>query len=453
MTSDQSGAPTRLETVAAWRVQLLDRVFTYMFALLAGLLALESLASLRSGQWHALPSLAFGVALQGVAAFARSWSPRLRSVIFTAAAWLAMGTTMPKLGFAFPVPFIVACLTFTILALCVGQRFAVGSLLVLVVILLADAYYISFLKTPPAGQVLAPGILEPRRFGNWIRVISAFAAVALAIIASVGFLIRRLETAVEHNGQLFGRLEDSSRVANTALDDLRLAYTQLAQLNRMLDTAREEERRFMAHELHDELGQMLTALKLRMQLTAREPTAPAAGPALELIDQLIRRVRKMSGDLRPPLLDEVGLLPALRAYFENNEALFSVPIDLDMSEPPAAPRLAPDLEIACFRVIQESLTNALRHASPARIQVGVRRDDDQIAVSVRDDGKGFDTGGLQEKASAGHLGVLGMRERVRARGGTFDLVSRPGAGTAVEARFPVALAPEASQPSGPGPNV
>jgi signal transduction histidine kinase len=446
MTTDQSGAPTRLETVAAWRVQLLNRVFTYMFALLAAILALETVASLQTGQWHALPSLAAGVGLHGIAAFARSLSPRVRSGFFTAAAWLAMGTAMPTLGFAFPVPFIVACLTFAILALCVGQRFALVSLVVLVVILLGDAYYICFLKTPSDGHALAPGILEPRRFSNWIRVTLIFAAVAVAIINSVGFLVRRLETAVAHNGQLIGRLETSSRVATIALDDLRLAYTQLGHLNRRLDTAREEERRFMAHELHDELGQMLTALKLRVQLSSREPAAPAVGTALELelIEQLIGRVRKMSGDLRPPLLDEMGLLPALRAHFENHATLFAVAIDFDMSEPPAAPRLSPDLEIACFRVIQESLTNALRHASPARIQVGVRRDDDEIAVSVRDDGKGFDTRSLPERASEGHLGVFGMRERVRARGGTFDLVSRPGDGTTVEARFPVALAPQAT---------
>jgi signal transduction histidine kinase len=444
MTIDQSGAPTRLETVSAWRVELLDRVFTYVFCLLAAILALETIISLRSGQWHALSSLAGAVGLHGLAAFARRLGPRLRSGLFTAAAWLGMGTAMPTLGFAFPVPFIAACLTFTILALCVGQRFALASLLVLVVILLADAYYISFVKPLPAGYLLAPGILEPRRFSNWIRVISAFAVLAVAIITSVGFLVRRLETAVEHNGRLFGRLEESSRTAGTALDDLRAAYEQLGQLHGMLDTAREEERRFMAHELHDEMGQLLTALKLRLQLAAREPAAPAAGPAVELIDQLIRRVRKMSGDLRPPLLDEVGLVPALRAYFENHAALVGAEIDLEVSEPPTARRLAPDLEIACFRVIQESLTNALRHASAARIRVGVRRDEDQIAVSVRDDGKGFDTGALLERAAAGHLGVLGMRERVRARGGTFDLVSRPGAGTTVEARFPVALAPAAS---------
>jgi signal transduction histidine kinase len=444
MTPEQSGAPTRLETVAAWRVQLLDRFFTYMFFLLAVLLALETLASLRSGEWHALGSLGSAVALQGVAAFAKRLGPRLRAGVFTAAAWLGMGTAMPTLGFGFPVPFVVACLTMTILALCVGQRFALGSLLVLVVILVADAYYICFLKTPSARPLLVPDILEPRRFSNWIRVLSVFAAASAWIIASVGFLIRRLETAVEHNQHLVGTLEVRSRTTTAALDELRLAYEQLGHLNRMLETAREEERRFIAHELHDELGQTLTAVKLRLQVARREAEASAAGPALELIDQLIARVRKMSGDLRPPLLDEVGLVPALRAYIENHVALLAVEIDLAVSEPPAAPRLAPDLEIACFRVIQESLTNALRHASPAKIRVGVRRNDDQVEVSVHDDGKGFDTDALPERASEGHLGVLGMRERVRARGGTFDLISRPNAGTTVEARFPVALAPVTS---------
>jgi signal transduction histidine kinase len=443
MTDSPGFTPTRLETVAAWRVQLLERVFRYMFFLTASILLVESAVSLRSGQWHALRSLAAGTILQGVAAFARRLSPLQRAGVFTAACWLGVGTTMPTLGFALPIPFVVATLTFALLALCIGQRFALGSLLVLVLILLFDALYVCFLDAPAARAIIRThAILDQAHFSNWFRVIAAFGVVAFAIITSVGFLVRRLETAVEHNGQLIGRLEASSQVASVAMNDLRLAYEQLGHLHGMLENAREEERRFIARELHDELGQTLTALKLRLQMAAREGAGPLPGPGsdpVDLIEQLIERVRKMSGDLRPPLLDEVGLVPALRAYLENRLASVAVRIELNVSEPPSAGRLAPDLEIACFRVIQESLTNALRHAQPRRIAIGVRRDDAQIAVSVQDDGSGFDPASLFEAAAKGHLGVVGMRERVRARGGTFTLASRPGGGTTVEACFPIVL--------------
>jgi signal transduction histidine kinase len=109
-------------------------------------------------------------------------------------------------------------------------------------------------------------------------------------------------------------------------------------------------------------------------------------------------------------------------------------IDLQADEPgPGTPaRLPADLEIACFRVVQESITNALRHASARRLQVRIGRSASAISLSVEDDGRGFDLGTLDEAAANGHLGVLGMRERIRARGGRFKLTSAPGAGTTVE---------------------
>src|SRR6185312_15197852 len=159
-----------------------------------------------------------------------------------------------------------------------------------------------------------------------------------------------------------------------------VAYARLGQLHGRLEAAKEEERRFLAHELHDELGQSLTALKLRLQLGGQAmAVAPNdnAPQALALIDQLITRVRRISVDLRPPLLDEVGLGPALRLYLEGQAALSRVSIALDV-QPAEGTRLAPDLEIACFRVVQESITNALRHAAARSIQVRLVRATDRI---------------------------------------------------------------------------
>ena len=281
------------------------------------------------------------------------------------------------------------------------------------------------------------GELDPLRMKNWVRIAVTGALLNGLLVTVIDFVIRQVEA--------------SSRATTAALDELRVAYDQLGQLHGRLEAAKEEERRFIAHELHDELGQNLTALKLRLRPTTEAPRDGNAA-SLDLIDQLITQVRKLSGDLRPPLLDEVGLIPALRAYLQKQAALTNVAIDLEVTEPAAPERLAPDLEIACFRVIQESLTNALRHAAPRRVRVTVRRDREQIVLTVKDDGAGFDTAATVDAAAArGHLGVVGMRERVRTRGGTFRLASSPGGGTTVQADLPIAIAPApASRPGGGG---
>jgi len=246
-----------------------------------------------------------------------------------------------------------------------------------------------------------------------------------------------LTTAIDF---VIRHVEESSRAAAEALTDLRVAYERLALLHERFDAAKEEERRFIAHELHDELGQMLTVVKLRLAAggaptPGRSDARQADAETLALIDGMIVRVRKISADLRPPLLDEVGLLPALRAYVDSQSALSGVPIEL-VTEGMEADRLDADREIACFRVVQESLTNALRHAAPRRIRVRLIRRPTALALSIVDDGRGFDTATLAA-ASAGHLGVVGMQERVRARGGSFRLSSRPGAGTSVEVEMSI----------------
>jgi signal transduction histidine kinase len=270
--------------------------------------------------------------------------------------------------------------------------------------------------------VLPPDMFDPHQFRNWFRVGAIYALFATLVTSIVSYVIGRVE-------------------ANAS--DLRVAYERLRLLHRRLESTKEEERRFLAHELHDELGQILTALKLRIQLRARNPGA-ASGPdddPLVLVDDLIARVRRMSGDLRPPLLDEVGLVPALRAYLDSQAAVSGVAMTLETDEPPGAdaPRLSPELENTCFRIVQEAVTNALRHAGARGLRVRMERTPERLALRVRDDGRGFDVEvRLEGAASAGHLGVVGMRERVRAHGGDFRLRSRPGDGTTIEVELPLA---------------
>ena len=274
--------------------------------------------------------------------------------------------------------------------------------------------------------------LDPHQMRNWTRVGLSFAFLSILVASAIDLVIRQVEA--------------TSRATSQALRRLRLAHEHLGQLHRRLDATEEEERRSLSRELHDELGQTLTALKLRLQLgehAFRTSAAPgarlAALDSLALVDDLISRVRKITVDLRPPLLDEVGLLSALRAYLDGQAALSGVAITLHAEGPPldGDRRLPADFEITCFRVVQESVTNALRHAAAHRIEVRVVHRGDRVSLSIRDDGGGFSPSILEAAAARGHLGIVGMRERIRARDGRFEVRSRPAAGTTVEVELTV----------------
>jgi signal transduction histidine kinase len=280
---------------------------------------------------------------------------------------------------------------------------------------------------------------DPYRFRNWLRMGTTSSLLSLLLMTVIDFVIRHVEANRRAVTEALVRLQVAAAERAAQEQDLRLAYERLGQLHQKLEATKEEERRFLSRELHDEFGQTLTALKLRLQLGARATTPPseaanASTEPIALVDDLISRVRKISVDLRPPLLDEVGLVSALRVYVEGQAAVSGLSIALEADEPGAGSptRLPPDFEIACFRVVQESITNALRHASARHLKVRIVRSATRMSLSIADDGHGFDLGTLDEAAANGHLGVVGMRERVRARGGRFELTSNPGAGTTVD---------------------
>jgi signal transduction histidine kinase len=252
---------------------------------------------------------------------------------------------------------------------------------------------------------------SPLIASNWFRMGITFDLVTAMLVAAVEFAVLHIEKN----------------------------YREVGQLNRRLESAKEDERRFIARELHDELGQTLTALKLRLKMDARlaDPDRAAREAALtfSMIDGLIDRVRKLSLDLRPALLDEVGLIPALRAYLERQAAISEVGMELDVSG--FVGRAAPESEIACFRIVQEAVTNVLRHAEACRVTVRLEQRVDQLQIVVKDDGCGILPDQVVDAAARGHMGLVGMRERARALGGDFVIESQPGGGTAVRVSLPV----------------
>jgi signal transduction histidine kinase len=328
----------------------------------------------------------------------------------------------------------VSLTTFSVLALISASR-RIGFT---IIALTAVAYFTFGLLASHHLLDITAADTDPYRLRNWIRMGTNSCLLAILLMSVIDFVIRHVEANARAATHAMARLQEAATARARHEQHLELAYERLGQLHRALETTKEEERRALSRELHDELGQTLTVLKLRLQLGARgaQPVPELSGSTepLALVDDLIARVRKISVDLRPPLLDEVGLVSALRVYIENQAAVSGLAIDLQADEPAgaAADRLPPDYEIACFRVVQESITNALRHAAARHLRVSIKRSRNGVRLSIRDDGRGFDPDTLDAAATRGHLGILGMRERIRARGGEFSLTSRPGAGTSIE---------------------
>jgi len=221
--------------------------------------------------------------------------------------------------------------------------------------------------------------------------------------------------------------------------ELQESSQQLETLSRRLLIAQETERRHIARELHDEIGQLLTVIKLDLQTVLRQPGTSALAPALkegmESVDRVVARVRDLSLDLRPSMLDDLGLIPTLRWYVQRQMSRFGVDIALKL--PPSLPRLASEIETACFRIVQEALTNIARHASATHIVVTLATPDSSIALTVHDDGQGFDVTAVHHKTLVGGgVGLLGMKERAELAGGIFHLASGLGQGTTIEVHFP-----------------
>ena len=213
-------------------------------------------------------------------------------------------------------------------------------------------------------------------------------------------------------------------------------HHQLRALSQRLLEAQEAERRALAAEMHDEIGQLLTGLNLL--LLSIDPQGDAATVAAYLsqarrtVGELIARVRHLSLDLRPPMLDDLGLRPTLDWLAERYTAQTRVRVHL--SQVGIDRRFSPMLELVVYRIIQEALTNVARHAETSEVTVRVWTETDQLHVLVEDRGRGFDPAALDPYRSSG---LSGMSERVALLGGTLTIASAPGAGTSIRAALPL----------------
>ena len=196
---------------------------------------------------------------------------------------------------------------------------------------------------------------------------------------------------------------------------------QLEQLTRLLLRAQEDERRRIARELHDEAGQILTAVKIELDLEGRKEAGDMVGRALA-------QVRDLSNLLRPAVLDDLGLVPALRGMVEDFAKRTRVEATLSCGE--TLGTLPAEQQVVIYRVVQEALTNVARHASARRVQVRIESAQDRVRLAVEDDGRGV------SGEPTPHLGLLGIRERITTLGGTLVIEGAPGQGFRIQAEIP-----------------
>lgn len=238
-------------------------------------------------------------------------------------------------------------------------------------------------------------------------------------------------------------LEERTAELTEALASLEAAFAQRRSLTARLARAQEEERRRISRELHDQMGQHLTAFSLGLKSLestcgtdesgTRELIAHLRAVALEMG----RDIHRVAVGLRPTSLDDLGLTPSLGAYIEAWQEISGIPAELQLigSLSEDAARFSTAVETAAYRVVQEALTNVARHAVGATfVGVTLQRRGGDLLVTVEDDGPGFD---VQEAGHSVRLGMLGMRERAEQAGGTLEIESEPGTGTTIFLRLPI----------------
>lgn len=252
------------------------------------------------------------------------------------------------------------------------------------------------------------------------------------VVFSLGHILRRADTE-RSNARLTRELEALNRSLEA---QVRTRTGELQALSGKLLRVQEEERRAIARDLHDHLGQLLTGL--RFQLEAAQRTAP---PALQAVlveslatsDEVLGHLREMTQQLRPRVLDDLGLAPALEWHTSLFQRQSGIATTLDVSLPAA--RLPGELETTVFRVVQEALTNVARHSGTKTATVTLTHGGGRLIAEITDRGRGFDA--EARLAARDSLGLTGLRERVELAGGQFEIFSRAGQGTRLHAEFPL----------------
>jgi PAS domain S-box-containing protein len=260
---------------------------------------------------------------------------------------------------------------------------------------------------------------------------------------SVRFVHSRGQLTCDEAGKpvrMIGMAQDITE-RKRAAKELEEANHQLRFLSHRLFHLQEEERRHLARELHDEVGQALTAAKINLQAAMKESDGAKSKRIDEtaaILEKLLIQVRQISIDLRPSTLDDLGLVPALRSLLDQQGRRASVAVRFSTKDVPE--NLNPEIRTTCFRIAQEAITNAVRHANATRIDVELARENGNLRLQVRDNGRGFDVDSTQGQAAG--LGLIGIKERAALVDARAKIISSPDNGTTVEVSLPLTFPPE-----------
>jgi signal transduction histidine kinase len=235
-------------------------------------------------------------------------------------------------------------------------------------------------------------------------------------------------------------LRKSEQHYSQLLEQSRRMQEELRLLSRQILSAQEEERKMISRELHDEIAQTLTGINIRLASLKTESTLNTKGlerkisSTQRLVEKSVDIVHRFARDLRPTVLDDLGLIPALHSFMNGFTRRTGVRASLTAFA--AVERLDAAKRTVLFRVAQEALTNVARHAQASRVEVSIRKLPDCICMKIQDDGKSFNVQRALHANGGKHLGLLGMRERLEMVGGKFAVESAPGKGTAILAQIP-----------------
>lgn len=235
------------------------------------------------------------------------------------------------------------------------------------------------------------------------------------------------------------QVAELANTLNETLDELERDRVQLRSLASQVIHAQEDERRRLSRELHDDTAQVLFAQLLRLSALKgfSDPGVQSLAASLEqLTSEALESVRRMALELRPPALDDLGLVAALGDLAQRFSESIQIPIDYEYRGPRG--RLSSEIELVLYRVAQEALTNAQKHGSPRHIWIDLDRGAEDVTLSIRDDGRGFDPGNVVASDGRGlGLGMFGMEERVSLVNGKFRVWSSPGKGVEIFSYVPI----------------
>jgi signal transduction histidine kinase/CheY-like chemotaxis protein len=452
------------EAIAAWRLEVLQKVFIYMFALMVSILLFETVLGLRYGHWDAIPALAIVVLSNGVAAFARGLSVRARATIFTLGPATGLVMALPVLGFALPVPFLTTELTLTLLALCVSRRSALFALVTLVLAILAAGAYVCLLRSAPKPMSFPAGvpILDPNRFGNWVRVTIIYAGTGLAMIYSVGFLVRRMTLAVSHNAGLFSSLEQESHEKIRAMEEREVLKDKVRRSDELhllgLLSAT------VAHDFNNLLMVIMgnaAALKPGLQGQAREDLDEierAGERAADLCRSLLTLAgERISGDevaeLNRLIEEELPLLRRLVTSRVSVEWVPGPPLWLKFARKEMRQALL-NLCANARDAMPEGGRLRIATAQVERPRPGAATTTALACLSIGDNGVGMDAVTRDRifepffttkgKTKGTGLGMTVVSAALERQGGFLELETEPGRGTTFSLFFPLVDQPAAA---------